>query len=204
MTVWLAREPEKVFLQPVPSIASMSTIISSCGKCTIEDNYPGGNVPTVAKRFFPRSQSGEGDFSALYDQIKPVNSADGSCPFLNLRPHQGDSAWVQYDFANKTRISSAKVYWKDDREYCIMPKSWRLVYWSDGQWIPVKNRKSYKVEKDKFNTATFEPVETEKLRLEIQLQGQKFAKGALGPPDANYLKDELVWYECGILEWQVH
>jgi len=51
---------------------------------------------------------------------------------------------------------------------------------------------------------TFEPVEAEKLRLEIQLQGQKFAKGALGPPDANYLKDELVWYECGILEWQVH
>ena len=29
------------------------------------------------------------------------------------------------------------------------------------------------------------------------------SSGELGPPDANYLADDLTWYECGIIEWQV-
>ena len=203
MAVWLAKEKGRIFLPPVPTIASTSHATCSCGKGTVEDNYPGGKVPTVAERFYPSSQSGCSDISAIYDQIEPVNSADGSCPYLRLRPRQKDSAWVQYTFAKKTKVSSVQVYWKDDKEYCLLPKFWRVVYWDAGQWKPVKNHQPYKVERDRFNRITFEPVDTERLRLEIQFSGQKFEKGQLGPPDANYLKYTTVWYECGIIEWQV-
>jgi hypothetical protein len=98
-------------------------------------------------------------------------------------------------------VSSAEVYWKDDKEYCILPKTWQILYWDGDEWRSVKNKTFYEVEKDKFNKMTFEPVETEKLRLQMQLNGQKHLY--LGPPDANYLKEPVVWYECGILEWRV-
>jgi len=203
MAVWLARDESKVFLPPVPSLASTSRVSCSCGEGTIKDSYPGRKVPEIAERFYPSSQSGSGNLGAIYDQIEPVSSADGSCPYLRLRPQQGDHAWVQYDFRTKTTVSSVEVYWKDDKEYCMLPKSWRVVYWGGGQWKPVKNHQPYKVEKDKFNKTAFDPVDTERLRLEIQLAGQKFEKGQLGPPDANYLQDTTVWYECGIIEWKV-
>lgn len=203
MAVWLARDKSRVFLPPVPSLASTSRASCSCGKGSIKDNYPGRKVPTAAQRFYPSSQSGSGSISTIYDQIEPVNSADGSCPFLRLRPQQGNHAWVQYDFKTKTEVSSAEVYWKDDKEYCMLPKSWRVVYWDSGQWKPVKNHEPYGVKKDTFNKVTFHPVNTNRIRLEIQLQGKEFARGQLGPPDANYLKAPIVWYECGIIEWRV-
>lgn len=204
MAVWLARDESKVFLPAVPAFASASRASCSCGNGTVEDNYPGGKLPSVAKRFYPRCQSGSGGLRALYDQIQPISSADGSCPFLRLRPQKGDRAWVQYDFTEEKKVSSVEVYWKDDKEYCLIPKSWRVVYWDLGEWKPVKNHMSYKVKKDKFNKVTFEAVDTSRMRLEIQLQGQKFEKGQLGPPDANYLKEAIVWYECGIIECRIN
>ena len=50
-------------------------------------------------------------------------------------------------------------------------------------WKPVKIVSgSFSVDKDKFNTVTFEPVDTNSLRLEIQLQPN---------------------FSAGILEWRV-
>ena len=118
MSVWLARDKSRVRLTPVPSIASRSRASSSCGKGTFRDNYPGGNLPDIARRFYPQSQSGSGHIEALFDQVTPVNSLDGSSTFLRLRPQSRDQAWVQYDFENTAEVSSVNVYWKDDKEYC--------------------------------------------------------------------------------------
>jgi DUF1680 family protein len=203
MSVWLASEKAKVVLPPHPTLETSSQISCSCGQGTNQDNYPGGNVPDVARRFYPHSQSGSGSLNSICDQIEPVSSADGSCPYLRLRPQQGDRAWVQYDFPNRTKVSYVEVYWKDDTEYCLAPKSWRIVYWDGTGWQPVLNHQSYSAEKDKFNRVEFDPVQTERLRLEIQMQGKSFEKTDLGPPDANYLKESIVWYEGGILEWRI-
>lgn len=203
MLVWLAADADKVIVPPKPTIASTSKISSSCGQGSLQDNYPGSVVPTIARRFFPRSQSGAGGLNAICDNLKPVSSEDGFAPYLQLRPQQGDQAWVQIDCPHKTKVSECSVYWKDDKEYCTLPKSWQILYWDGSDWKPVKTKNQYRVQADKYNKITFEPVETDKLRLAIVLAGQKFAKGQLGPPDANYLRDELIWYECGILQWQV-
>jgi DUF1680 family protein len=203
MSVWLAAEESRAVTEPAVTIASTSTVTSSCGEGSIEDNYPGGNVPDIATRFYPRSQSGSAGFKALYDQIPPVNSFDGSSTYLALRPQLGNEAWVQYDFSVPETVQSVDVYWKDDKQYCQVPESWRLLYHSGAEWVPVENLSDYGVEKDRFNTLTFKPVTTDALRLEIVLQGLDFKKGELGPPDGNYMPEDTRWYETGIIEWQV-
>jgi uncharacterized protein len=203
MSVWLARGEEGVILEPVPSIATTSTISSSCGTGSLEDNYPGGKVPDIATRFYPRSQSGSTGLKAICDQITPVSSFDGSSTYLSLRPQKGNEAWVQYEFNKAETVGSVEIYWKDDKQYCQVPESWQLLYKSGNKWVPVKNMSDYTVDKDKFNTVTFEPVTTEGLRIEIKLRGLEFRKGELGPPDGNYMPDNEIWYETGIIEWKV-
>jgi hypothetical protein len=121
-----------------------------------------------------------------------------------MRPQTGDQAWVQYDFAQPTRVSSVEVYWKDDRQYCIPPKSWRLLYKEGDEWRPVTTGEAHGVAVDRFNRVSFEPVTTGGLRMEITLAPKVYPGGRLGPPDGNYLREDLTWYEGGIIEWRVN
>ncbi|NLE34464.1 MAG: hypothetical protein GX622_05130 [Bacteroidales bacterium] len=204
MAVWITTEPEKARIEPGPSLASGATVSSSCGEGTLADNYPGGDVPSIAKRFYPSSHSGSAGFPVLYDEVKPVSSFDGSSTYFALRPAEGDEAWVQYSFHTPTTLASTEVYWKDDRQACLSPASWELFYLENGVWTAVSTTDSFGVEKDMFNRVNFEPVTTSAVRLKIRLQGQTFKKGELGPPDGNYMPDDMTWYETGIIEWQVY
>ena len=205
MAVWLARQESKAELPPVPTIASTSRATSSCGNGTVADNYPDHKPPTIDQRLYPSVQNGSGDISAIYDQIEPVNSEDGSSYYLRLHPQSGDQAWVQYDFGKPLKISSVEVYWKDDKQYCPLPRAWRLMYQDGDQWKPVSTASKYGVEPDKFNKVTFAPLTTAALRLEIQLQPKTYKANDLGPPDANWLRNgDVTWYECGVIEWRVN
>jgi hypothetical protein len=50
-----------------------------------------------------------------------------------------------------------------------VPESWRILYRKDEQWEPVVSLEPYGLEKDTYNNVTFEPVQTDLLRLEAQL-----------------------------------
>ena len=78
------------------------------------------------------------------------------------------------------------------------------MYKDGNDWKPVAAQGLYTVDKDKFNKVAFQPVTTSALRLEIQLQPKVYKKGALGPPDANYLSEDLPWCEGGVIEWKVN
>ena len=203
MAVWLAREESKAVIPPTPTIAFRSRATSSCGNGGVGDNYPGRQAPSIAQRLCPNAQSGAGDIRSICDQVEPTNSEDGSGTFLRLRPQSGDKAWVQYDFAEPAKVSSVSVYWKDDKQYVVLPKSWQLLYKDGEDWKPVRTSAPYGVEKDKPNVANFEPVVTSALRLDIQLQAKMYKTGTLGPPDGNYLQNDLTWYEGGVIAWQV-
>jgi uncharacterized protein len=203
MEVWVARTEEKAEVGPAPTIASLSRASSSCSNGAVADDYPNHRPPSVAQRMYPLSQDGSGDIHAIQDTRQPVNSEDGSGRFLRLRPQQGDNAWVQYDFASPQKISSVEVYWKDDKQYCPLPKSWRVLYRDGSEWKPVDAAKAGPVENDKFNKEQFAPVTTSALRLEITLQEKIYKPGDLGPPDANYMAQDEPWYEGGVIEWRV-
>jgi uncharacterized protein len=204
MSVWLAREDAKAIVPAKPTIASTSRASSSCGNGTVAENYPGNQPPTIERRFYPSSQDGSGDIRAIQDQLEPLNSEDGTSPFLRLHPQSGDRAWVQYDFAGPARVSSVEIYWKDDKQYCVPPQSWQLLYKEGNEWKPVTAAQPFPVTRDQFNKASFSPVTTTGLRIEIQLQAKTYKKGTLGPPDGNYLTQDLIWYEGGMIEWRVN
>lgn len=150
MAVWLARSKEAVQPLPEPSLASTSKASASGGR----------------------------GIEALNDQFEPESSNDHSTRYFHWWPKKGTLEWVQYDFKNMSRISEVSVYWFDDTGTgeCRVPKSWRALYKSGEKWLPVKNSSPYGIEKDKYNTVRFTPVNTKALRLEIQLP-EKFSSG---------------------------
>ncbi|HEY4359012.1 MAG TPA: beta-L-arabinofuranosidase domain-containing protein [Acidobacteriaceae bacterium] len=204
MSVWLPATPEKTVLPPAPTLAARSKATSSCGEGAVADNYPGHNPPTVGRRMYPSSQDGSGHIRAIADQVQPVNSEDGSGRFLRLRPQTGSQAWVQYDFPARAHVSSVDVYWKDDKQFCLLPKSWRLLYSDGSSWKPVQSTTGFPVARDKYVTAAFAPVVASGVRLEIELQSALYKKGDLGPPNADYMKEDTPWYEGGVIEWRVN
>ena len=110
--------------------------------------------------------------TALNDNVRPKASSDPDLPRLTWWDHRGTKEWVAYEFAKPKRIAKAAVYWFDDsgKGGCRVPESWRLQWWDGGRWQPVDATGAYGVEKDRFNTVSFAPVETTKLRLEVQLR----------------------------------
>ena len=122
---------------------------------------------------------------ALSDNLLPKNSIDHSIPRFTFWDHRGTNEWVQYDFEKPRKIQTVEVYWFDDTGtgQCRIPDSWRIVFKDGENWKPVKIVSgSFSVDKDKFNTIAFEPVDTNSLRLEIQLKPN---------------------FSAGILEWRV-
>jgi len=159
MLVWIPEDPKLVEPVPAPTIASRSRVSAS----------------------FAHARD---SLDALNDQIEPKNSSDHGIPRMTWWDHKGTEEWVQYDFSERQRVSEVHVYWFDDtgRGQCRVPQSWKLLYRDAGQWKPVAAKGDFGVEKDRFNAVQFEPVDTDGLRIVVQLQ-----KGFSG----------------GILEWKV-
>lgn len=123
--------------------------------------------PTTASHCFP------GDtVAALSDGLSPASSHDNSIPRFTWWDHRGGREWVEYQFAPARTVSAVEVYWFDDTGtgQCRVPKSWRLLYRTAGEWKPVADATSQLAVKDDWNRMTFAAVSTTALRLEVELQ----------------------------------
>jgi DUF1680 family protein len=153
MAVWLARTESGARPLPFPTIASTSKATAS-------------------------AQGVRPDTRALNDQREPKSSGDHSNRYLHWWPHKGTKEWVQYDFAKPAKVTAVEVYWFDDTGVgeCRLPKSWQLFYRQNGEWKPVDHLSGYGCEADHYNRTTFDAVETDGLRLEVQLP-ENFSTG---------------------------
>jgi hypothetical protein len=185
MAVWLARRPEKAVTLPVTPPPAIAKVESSGG---IEKKWTGYNDQND-------------DIAAVYDGADPISSADESHRYFRMRPPTGQPAWVEYDFKAPTRISSASVYFADDRRFCKLPATWRVLYRDGGDWRPIPA--DYTVAKDRFNNAAFAPVTATAVRLEVEPRTVHYKTGEIGPPGANFLTRDMDWREFGIIEWRV-
>jgi len=159
MVVWIPRSSELAVVPPLPTIASTSRATAS-------------------------HQGRADSLSALSDQIEPANSNDHEIPRFTWWDHRGTSEWVQYEFNEPLVVSRVAVYWFDDtgRGQCRVPDSWQLLYRDGPQWKPVATDAEFGTAKDAYNEVSFTPVNTDALRLQVQLQDG---------------------FSGGILEWQV-
>jgi len=118
---------------------------------------------------------------AVADGRIPKNSNDHSIPRFTWWDHKGTKEWVQREFDTPRKVSKVEVYWFDDTPSnggCRTPQSWRLLYRKDGQWHEVTQPSAYGLAIDKFNLTTFDEIETDALRIEVQLR-DKFSGGIL-------------------------
>ncbi|MHC4112475.1 MAG: beta-L-arabinofuranosidase domain-containing protein [Planctomycetota bacterium] len=181
----------KLQQSPVKSDEPLETVTlipMGCARLRISAFPTIGKAPDAKKwkqppKTLPASAShcwGSDTVLALSDKSLPKSSNDQSIPRFTWWPRKGSTEWVQYNFDKPQKISSADVYFFDDTGGggCRIPKSWKLLYKDDDQWKQVSNAGSYGVEKDKFNKVSFDPVNAESLRIELQLQ-QDFSAGIL-------------------------
>jgi hypothetical protein len=139
-------------------------------------------APTIASASRASSTRTNWQFivNAVNDQHEPKSSGDRLKRHFDWWPAKGTNQWVQYDFAKPARVSAVEVYWFDDTGIgeCRLPKSWRVLYRVNGEWKAVANAIGYGCEGDRYNRATFDAVETDGLRLDVQLP-EKFSSGLL-------------------------
>jgi len=150
MTVWPARVTSSAKPLPAPTLAFTSLLSASGGR----------------------------DSLALTDQLAPRHSNDESIPRFHWWPKKGSTEWISYQFPGPTRVRRCSVYWFDDTGIgeCRVPAAWKILYRSGNEWKPVTGESAAGCERDRWNTITFDPVETGGLRLEVQLQ-QGFSAG---------------------------
>ena len=187
MQVWLPRQTERARISPVALPAALATVRSSGG---VEKRWTGYNDQND-------------DIAAVYDGIDPLNSADESHLYFRMRPPSGQPAWIRYRFQKPTSVSTAEVYWADDRRFCRLPTSWRVVYKDGTAWKPVNATSSFTVEKDRFNRVAFTPITTTAVRIEVEPATRHYKSGEIGPPDAMFLDAAIAWREFGIIEFRV-
>jgi len=186
MAVWMARNPEKARIEPIPP-DPIGNVNSS------------GGVPKAWTGYNDQHD----DIAAVYDGVNPLNSADNSHLYFRMRPSEDEQAWVEYQFKSSTEVSSTLVYFADDRRFCRLPELWRIVYRDGNTWKPVNTQDEYTVDKDKFNIVSFDPVKTTAIRIEIEPQSILYKAGAAGPPAAMTIRKDVIWREFGIIEWRV-
>jgi DUF1680 family protein len=135
--------------------------------------------PTLASRARVTSSRASGsDLRAVHDQSEPKSSRDGSSSFFHWWPEKGSTEWIEYTFAEPSRVSGVEVYWFDDTGSgeCRVPASWRVLYLDGDAWKPVENAGPYGVDQDRYNAVAFAPVTTRGLRLEV-VQQQEWSAG---------------------------
>lgn len=140
---------------------------------------------------FPETRSGPrvtssipgANATALIDGIEPTSSSDYRVPRLSFHPNRGTTEWVQFEYAEPETFDNAGVYWFDEAQAAasfrnehheILPKSWRVLAWSNDRWQEVAlNEKAPGTKRDQFNQVTFaEPITASKIRIEVQLHEQ--------------------------------
>jgi DUF1680 family protein len=149
MAVWLARTDRSARPTPFPTVATSSTIAAS--------PIPSGRGKNARN---------------IIDGEEPASSSD-SMAYFDWWPVQGSAnEWVELTFAKTSTVSSAEVYWFDDtgRGGVRVPASWRLLYKSGDQWLPVTPQTAYATARNAWNQVSFTPVTTTALRIELAMQ----------------------------------
>ena len=161
--------------------AVFSGVIVSCFYTASAESESGVNLAIVASPSTSRV-SGDTSLASLNDGYAPHTSHVRGRGSYGNWPAKG-TQWVQYEWSQPISTNKIDVYWWDDQRGVRLPKACRLLYWNGEAFVQVMNASGLGVEKDKYNTTTFDEVRTSRLRLEIDGDGQ---------------------YSTGILEWKVY
>jgi uncharacterized protein len=128
------------------------------------------NLALVAKPSTSFASGGTA-VTALNDGFTPRSSRDGSHKTYGNWPRT-DTEWVQYEWSRPISTKQMDVYWWADGAGVGVPKACRVEYWDGSKFVPVNGASGLGLERNEFNTTTFDEVKTTKLRLEMDSDGE--------------------------------
>jgi uncharacterized protein len=151
MMVWIPVTKESSHPLPAPTIASESRVTAS----------------KITKAIM-----------AVNDQQLPDSSNDQNVMHYHWWPENNKWVWIQYDFKEAAKVSSAAVYWFDDGPSggCRIPDAWEICFLENGMWKPVTVETPYSITKNEVDKVKFSQVETTAMRLRVKLN-KKFSAG---------------------------
>ncbi len=155
-------------------VFSALLVFTSCQ--VSDDEYP-KNLAIVA----------EGSSSIYGQWVLPMN--DGEAPArsinwtLNMRMQDPEPQWVEYRWQQPVNTEQIVLNLWDYEDEISLPEQITLSYWDGNNFIPVTSLSRQQMKINENDTIRFDPVETDRLRLEAPLA-------------------ELL--PANILEWEVH
>ncbi|WP_079409464.1 DUF5695 domain-containing protein [Paenibacillus ferrarius] len=105
--------------------------------------------------------------AGLNDGYTPTSSNDRGHAVYGNWDNPGTTQWLQIDFASAKTISKTDIYWFDDDQGIDLPASYTLQYWNGTAWVNVGSPSGLGIVANQYNTTTFTPVSTTKIRLNI-------------------------------------
>jgi DUF1680 family protein len=109
---------------------------------------------------------------ALNHNVDPASSDDLTHGAFDSDPETGPQ-WLEYRWTQPVSTDRIDLYvWADGWNAGPL-SSYRLLYWDDAAFVPVRNPRGLGRDRDRFNRTTFAPVTTTRLRLELVGDGRK-------------------------------
>jgi hypothetical protein len=174
-----------------------------------------GNLETARTAIIPADLSGPltgnigpigtptASFTAGWNSVTALNDgADPPSPsqaqiWGTWSGNRPATQWVQYEWARPVRITGTELkFWRDaDRgtgDGVAEPDGWVLQYWDEATsaWRDVTGAAGYGTSTTAFNTVTFDPVTTPRVRATIQANGNGTTFSAVAVTEWRVVADD--------------
>ncbi|MFI6262454.1 family 43 glycosylhydrolase [Micromonospora sp. NPDC051006] len=154
-----------------------------------------GNIAPIATPTASYT-AGWNSLTALNDGTDPSNPSQAQLwgTWSGNRPA---TLWVQYDWARPVRITGTELkFWRDANrgtgDGVAEPDGWVLQYWDEAgaAWRDVTGAGAYGTSTTAFNTVTFDPVTTPRVRATIRANGNGTTYSAVAITDWRVFADD--------------
>ncbi|MFD1365417.1 DUF6055 domain-containing protein [Actinoplanes sichuanensis] len=108
--------------------------------------------------------------AAINDGIVPTASNDTVNRRWGTWPETGRQ-WAELQWPSAVTVGRAQTYFFDDGNGVRLPASWRLQYWTGTAYADVPKASGYARAANAYNTVTFTPVTTTRLRFVLRASG---------------------------------
>ncbi len=100
----------------------------------------------------------------------------------NIEPRPATTQWIQYEWNEPASINEINLFLWDYYGELPLPESYRVEFWNGDNFEEVKNPSGYGKSSGVYNSTTFDPVVTKKLRVIV---------------------DSAQFFVSKVMEWQV-
>ena len=142
------------------------TIVFVLSQCNTKSSDANQNIAMMAVSTVSQGGRAVNQMPELNDGVMNI----GTGPFITRAGQPtppSQNMWVQYEWTQPVKTKEMEVFWWDWEGTLPLPQSYRITYWNGTTFVPVSNPQGLGITTATFNKTTFDEIETDKIRLEI-------------------------------------